>query len=625
MQDPSATLVQEIHSWVASTCSKGLAKQPPLGWLDRSFKLPVGTTEEHFRLFFRASKLPQSLELDFPKPGGLVHVILRAEAQREYEAAQTGGRTVTLPRRSPRIAGQSCAVSASSSLGEKPQSRASRGAKRAADEALPGLGEDVDMDEQKAMLAQFKQQQQQQERQQQQQPPPLQAPSRELLQQDDGVHVGQIDISLEPDGAMPLSGVIALPIGLNRDQEELVRNTLLAFGGRTASSLEQATHGLVPPELSTAEWEKLKHLNKKVFAISWLQEVMENGLSASSADQALAHVPDFVQQLAIMPGRPRGRKAPAGDFRLPLQQGEAQTPKAADQRHRKQSLAISLQETMEFLKKECPEEVAGQVRLAIERSLQFFAVQLRTVQARKKSRKTCLVFQRVRAAYRKKAIALHPDKGGNSRDFDRLQKAYRLQGESMPTGDGDLTQQRKALPDSDDAEKRRDFDLRDHRALVKEKFERDGVDLDESWIGDDARSMRETALSMKRVIEAAVLTEHPDWAGVGEDVQAFSDFLFYVLGTNPLLNGHYQALVPCERSKCPVYKPMSERCPVYKQMYERLRGKIDFANSFTHIEAHDEHVTARYSARVLGIPSPGVIGSPRPGNNTRPPLPKGGA
>ncbi|CAE8716802.1 unnamed protein product [Polarella glacialis] len=127
MQDPSATLVQEIHSWVASTCSKGLAKQPPLGWLDRSFKLPVGTTEEHFRLFFRASKLPQSLELDFPKPGGLVHVILRAEAQREYEAAQTGGRTVTLPRRSPRIAGQSCAVSASSSLGEKPQSRASRG------------------------------------------------------------------------------------------------------------------------------------------------------------------------------------------------------------------------------------------------------------------------------------------------------------------------------------------------------------------------------------------------------------------------------------------------------------------------------------------------------------------
>ncbi|CAE8683182.1 unnamed protein product, partial [Polarella glacialis] len=211
-----------------------------------------------------------------------------------------------------------------------------------------------------------------------------------------------------------------------------------------------------------------------------------------------------------------------------------------------------------------------------------------------------------------------------------------LQGESMPTGDGDLTQQRKALPDSDDAEKRRDFDLRDHRALVKEKFERDGVDLDEcierqkqalaeiglqpceagatnknekdeqmfnqcfylalarSWIGDDARSMRETALSMKRVIEAAVLTEHPDWAGerVGEDVQAFSDFLFYVLGTNPLLsdlsvavfdsvsggvelykgrcfpgperaeeeqranlltilytNGHYQALVPCERSK----------------------------------------------------------------------------
>merc|ERR1719159_2120991 len=49
--------------------------------------------------------------------------------------------------------------------------------------------------------------------------------------------------------------------------------------------------------------------------------------------------------------------------------------------------------------------------------------------------------------------------------------------------------------------------------------------------------LHETALHLKRVIEAAVLRAHPEWAGnqVGDDVQAFSDFLFFVMGTNVLL------------------------------------------------------------------------------------------
>jgi hypothetical protein len=48
----------------------------------------------------------------------------------------------------------------------------------------------------------------------------------------------------------------------------------------------------------------------------------------------------------------------------------------------------------------------------------------------------------------------------------------------------------------------------------------------------------ETALHLKRVIEASVLRAHPEWAGtqVGDDLQAFSDFLFYAVGTNPLLS-----------------------------------------------------------------------------------------
>jgi len=50
--------------------------------------------------------------------------------------------------------------------------------------------------------------------------------------------------------------------------------------------------------------------------------------------------------------------------------------------------------------------------------------------------------------------------------------------------------------------------------------------------------LEETGLHLKRVIEAAVLRSRPEWAGksVGEDIQAFSDFLFFVIGSNSLLS-----------------------------------------------------------------------------------------
>merc|ERR1719195_219616 len=53
----------------------------------------------------------------------------------------------------------------------------------------------------------------------------------------------------------------------------------------------------------------------------------------------------------------------------------------------------------------------------------------------------------------------------------------------------------------------------------------------------DEEDLKETALLLKRMIEAGVLAAHPDWAGsrVGEDVQAFSDFLFFVLGNQSML------------------------------------------------------------------------------------------
>mmetsp|Transcript_14490 Transcript_14490/g.29636 ORF Transcript_14490/g.29636 Transcript_14490/m.29636 type:complete len:579 (-) Transcript_14490:2034-3770(-) len=48
----------------------------------------------------------------------------------------------------------------------------------------------------------------------------------------------------------------------------------------------------------------------------------------------------------------------------------------------------------------------------------------------------------------------------------------------------------------------------------------------------DDELIKETALHLKRTIEAAVLSSHPEWAArgiVGEEVQAFSDFLVYIL------------------------------------------------------------------------------------------------
>ena len=58
------------------------------------------------------------------------------------------------------------------------------------------------------------------------------------------------------------------------------------------------------------------------------------------------------------------------------------------------------------------------------------------------------------------------------------------------------------------------------------------------------------ALQLKRTIEAAVLLVHPDWAKtgqVGEEVQAFSDFLVYALDSDSVL-GHWAIAVFDEAS-----------------------------------------------------------------------------
>lgn len=70
-----------------------------------------------------------------------------------------------------------------------------------------------------------------------------------------------------------------------------------------------------------------------------------------------------------------------------------------------------------------------------------------------------------------------------------------------------------------------------------EDFESDG---DRSLYKQaDETLISETALQLKRVIEAAVLSAHPEWAAkgiVGEEVQAFSDFLVYLLESQTIIS-----------------------------------------------------------------------------------------
>ena len=82
--------------------------------------------------------------------------------------------------------------------------------------------------------------------------------------------------------------------------------------------------------------------------------------------------------------------------------------------------------------------------------------------------------------------------------------------------------------------------LRGIGALTCPEGGMDGVDRDVAkklHEADDAMT-GETALQLKRLIEAAVVKAHPEWAArglVGEEVQAFSDFLVYTLDSSTLL------------------------------------------------------------------------------------------
>lgn len=77
-----------------------------------------------------------------------------------------------------------------------------------------------------------------------------------------------------------------------------------------------------------------------------------------------------------------------------------------------------------------------------------------------------------------------------------------------------------------------------------------GKDEDELLVGD-------TALLLKRTIEAAVVKAHPEWVlqgMVGEEVQAFSDFLVYTLDSQTLLSDWAIVVFDATSGFCDIYK-----------------------------------------------------------------------
>lgn len=107
----------------------------------------------------------------------------------------------------------------------------------------------------------------------------------------------------------------------------------------------------------------------------------------------------------------------------------------------------------------------------------------------------------------------------------------------------------------------------------------------------NAEMIGHTALDLKRMIEAAVVKAHPEWAAqgmVGEEVEAFSDFLVYVLDSPTILSDWAIA----------VFDSVSGFVDVYKGKNYGQKPDWDKSNMITlhytsgHYQAlfsHDEH------------------------------------
>jgi len=231
-------------------------------------------------------------------------------------------------------------------------------------------------------------------------------------------------------------------------------------------------------------------------------------------------------------------------------------------------------------------------------------------------------FSEVKKAYRRLARIHHPDKGGSAGDFERIARAY--QSLLVSSSSSSVVEKAGALLKST---AHWDSELKDHRRLVQELFASHGGNLDTnicsqakvltslglepvdagstnfnektekiqnscfylslaasylSGIGamddvnEDIYVLRETALQFKRLIEAAVVAAHPEWIAsgqVGEHVQAFSDFLVYLLDSPDAIISDWAVVI---------FDTSSGVCDIYKgKYYDKMSEEGKAANTLT--------------------------------------------
>jgi hypothetical protein len=226
----------------------------------------------------------------------------------------------------------------------------------------------------------------------------------------------------------------------------------------------------------------------------------------------------------------------------------------------------------------------------------------------------------IKAAYRKLARKTHPDKGGSADVFEVIARAYRSL-LSLDNNEQLSSLRNTNTTTNLKGTAHWDHELQDHRRLVADLFQAHGTNIDTfiarqaevlvtlgltakdagatnrnerdelirnscfylslaaSYLrgigalmtdddndnnmdmsdddADDRALIGETALQLKRSIEAAVVKCHPEWClqgKVGEEVQAFSDFLVYTLDSPTLLSDWAVVVFDTTSGFCDVYK-----------------------------------------------------------------------